>query len=115
MLYALGVLMLPFLDERMMWSAARNASAEIVHVGWLRALVTKLLPSTTNRLGTSCALWNLSTTDVFGSFPMRHPPIVCPIALSSRIGDAHFLLGPDASISSIMRSVKNCLFFISSG
>ena len=45
---ALGALMLLFLDARMIWSAARNASAEMVHVGWLRALVTNELSSTTN-------------------------------------------------------------------
>ena len=42
-----GDLMLPFFALLIMLSAARYASAEIVHVGWLRALVTKLLPSTT--------------------------------------------------------------------
>src|SRR5208282_4902241 len=36
--------------NRAMWSAARNASAWIVIVGWPRPLVTRLLPSHTNRL-----------------------------------------------------------------
>jgi hypothetical protein len=42
-----GDLILPFFALLIMLSAARYASAEIVHVGWFRALVTKLLPSTT--------------------------------------------------------------------
>ena len=44
----------PRLANRAMCSAARNASAEIVSVGWPRDEVTMLLPSQMKRFRTSC-------------------------------------------------------------
>src|SRR5437899_4019080 len=68
----------------------------MVHVGWFRPLVTKLLPSTINRFGTSCARWYLSTTELLGSFPIRQVPMRCPAAVVSSMGNAHFLPAPAA-------------------
>src|SRR5215831_16548068 len=87
----------------------------MVHVGWLRPLVTKLLPSTMNKFGTSWARWFLSTTDVLWAFPMRQVPIRCPAHAGSSSGEAHFFVPPAASSSSIDRSVKNFMVLSSSG
>ena len=46
----------------------------IVHVGFWHEALTCELPSTTNRLRTSCDCWNWLSTDVFGSVPMRDVP-----------------------------------------
>src|SRR4029077_7139727 len=58
-------------------SAARKARAWIVIVGWPRPEVTKLLPSTRKRLGTSWVRCHRSTTDDRGSLPMRQVPRRC--------------------------------------
>src|SRR5260370_440948 len=58
-------------------SAARNANAWIVAVGWLRPLVTRLEPSQINRFCTSCERWSALMTDFLGSFPIRHVPSNC--------------------------------------
>src|SRR5687768_5966859 len=43
--------------------------------GWLpRVELTRLLPSQMKRLGTSWVRWYRSTTDSFGSFPIRAVP-----------------------------------------
>ena len=60
--------------EEALTSAARNASAWIVMVGCPRPDVTKLEPSQMNRLRTSCVRWWRSTTEDFGSSPMRQVP-----------------------------------------
>jgi hypothetical protein len=57
------------------WSAARSASAQIVLVGFAAPAVTKTLPSTMPRLGTSCAMPHGSTTDAPGSVPIRAVPM----------------------------------------
>ena len=57
-----------------MCSPALKASAEIVSVGCPRDEVTMLLPSQMNRFLTSCVRWNLSITEVRGSFPILHVP-----------------------------------------
>src|SRR5207253_7600623 len=60
-----------------MWSAARSASATIVEVGLTPEEVTKQLPSTTYRFGTSWARFHRSSTDVSGSSPIRAVPRRC--------------------------------------
>src|SRR5947208_7269354 len=87
----------------------------MVHVGWFRPLVTKLLPSTINRFGTSCARWYLSTTELLGSFPIRQVPMRCPAAVVSSMGNAHFLPAPAASSNSSDRSRKKPSVLKSSG
>ena len=57
-----------------MYSLVRMASARMVHVTFLSALVTNGPPSATNRFLTSCA-WQLPfSTDVVGECPMRVTP-----------------------------------------
>src|SRR6266581_2083999 len=87
----------------------------MVHVGWFRPLVTKLLPSTINRFGTSCARWYLSTTELLGSFPMRQVPMRWQAAVVSSMGNAHFLTAPAASSNSSDRSRKKRSVLKSSG
>src|SRR5438034_9246820 len=57
-----------------MYSAVRIASARIVHVTFLSALVTNGPPSAMNRFFTSWAWQYLFTTDVFGSSPILVVP-----------------------------------------
>src|SRR6476661_3460075 len=52
-----------------MWSAARRAMATIVEVGLTPDDVTKQLPSTTYKFGTSWVRFHRSRTDVLGSSP----------------------------------------------
>src|SRR5438445_11553093 len=87
----------------------------MVQVGWFRPLVTKLLPSTMKRFGTSCARLYLLTTELLGSFPMRQVPMRCPAAVASSIGNAHLLPAPAASSSSNDRSRKKFNVLKSSG
>src|SRR5262245_16561741 len=87
----------------------------MVQVGWFRPLVTKLLPSTIKRFGTSCARWYLSTTELLGSFPMRQVPIKCTEALASSMGNAHFLTAPAASSNCKDLSRKKAMVLKSSG
>lgn len=47
----------------------------MVEVGLTAALVTKELPSTMYKLGTSWARWFLSTTERRASVPMRAVPM----------------------------------------
>ena len=55
-------------------SAALSASAPMVDVGLTAALVANELPSTIYKFLTSCVRCQASTTDIFGSVPMRAVP-----------------------------------------
>src|SRR3982751_4656618 len=81
----------------------------MVMVGWLRPPVTKLDPSTTNRLGTSWARWNLFTTDDLGSLPMRQVPRACAPPLESLTPSDQTWVAPAAFRMSAERSMKNCI------
>src|SRR2546422_3467272 len=87
----------------------------MVQVGWFRPLVTKLLPSTMKRFGTSCARWYLSTTELLGSFPIRQVPMRWQAAVVSSMGNDHFLTAPAAPSNSSDRSRKKLDVLKSSG
>src|SRR5262245_4445065 len=81
---------LPFFRSSAMCSAVLHASARIVQVGFLSALLTNGPPSATNRFGTSWAWHHWFSTDVLGLSPMRvvppswiiSPPTVIPYPAS---------------------------------
>src|SRR6478752_984554 len=55
----------------------RSATAMIVAVGFMPVEVTMVLPSTTNRFGTSCVRHHSSTTELAGSVPILVVPSRC--------------------------------------
>src|ERR1700756_5356213 len=88
----------------------------MVAVGCCRADVTKLLPSTMNRFGTSCAFPNESTTDLFASVPIRHVPIKCREGMMlGSIGYDQTFFAPAASRISRSRSTNHFMVARSSG
>src|SRR5215510_4407380 len=67
----------PLLSCSTAYSLARIESESIVSVGLTQPLETKQLPSTTNRFLMSWDWFQLFSTDVFGSSPIRAVPTSC--------------------------------------
>src|SRR6185503_3877562 len=86
-------------------SAMYNARAWMVFVGFTAAAVTKMLPSTMNRFGTSCERPHSFTTDVVGSVPMRAVPMRCHPANGSG-ACATLSVAPAAASTSLPRATQ---------
>src|SRR6185295_7079165 len=91
---------LPFLSSSARYSAVRHASATIVWVGFLSALLTNGAASATNRFFTSCDWQNLFSGLVCGSSPMRTVPTSWMIAPPREIGGRFESAGcaPDGAV-----------------
>ena len=76
----------------------------MVAVGLMQALVVKMLPSMMNRLLTSWARPQRSTTELAGSSPIRAVPSRCQPALRRSLDDST-CRAPEASITSVARAM----------